>query len=136
MDKSDKSMTVVKDTRPQNDKHLHYLVTYKVPEFMRLIFKVKTFEMEETIEDNTKHINPTIISTIDRKDFTEVNLRTHTVYSVNSEGCVHVVTKVTITLPFQIPDILHPPLKLWTKTKSNSIRKRERIHAERMLKNN
>ena len=125
-DKSDPNMAVERSTEIFSDKHMHYTVWYIVPEFMRFLFKMKKIRLVETIKDMSTHPeNPYIESIICRHENKTMNLETHTIYSVNSNKQVDVKTTVTITLPFHIPEILHPPLRMWTTKKSNDIRELE-----------
>ena len=135
-DKSDKSLSVFEID--SGDHFLKYNLSYVVPDFMKLLFKMKNLPMCETInfENKNNSSGDLITSMITRKgaqsDF--MNLETFTRYCRDSNGGpIKAVTKVTITLPFQIPDILHPPLKMWTLNKTKTVRALECKYLEEQV---
>lgn len=124
-DKSDKNLEVFENGQA-DDHQLNYNLNYIVPDFMKLLFKMSNLAMCETIDYKHKD-NATgdlVTSMITRKGHHDtMNLETWTRYCRPGPGQpLKAITKVTITLPFQIPDILHPPLKMWTLNKTKTVR--------------
>lgn len=127
-DKSDKSLEVIESD--SGDNFLKYNLNYIVPDFMKLLFKMKNLPMCETINfANKDNASGDLITSMISRNGSQLefmNLETFTRYCRDKEGGpIKALTKVTITLPFQIPDILHPPLKIWTLNKTKNVRELE-----------
>lgn len=111
----------------KDEQKLVYHRVYKFPDFLRLLFKIKNLDMFETIDfsDAMNKENPTVrASSQPVAKNPAMSLETATAFTVE-EGRVRVRTTVTVTLPFQLPDILHPGLKAWTKNKTLELRQEE-----------
>ena len=124
---SNRDKSILSRTENKAEKKIAYRRVYKFPDFLRLLFKIQNLDMLETIDfsDATDEQNPTVrTSSSPVSELPSMSLKTSTVFTVEG-GKVTVRTTVTVTLPFLLPDILHPGLRESTKNKTLDVRKEE-----------
>lgn len=133
--KVDKNMTC-KQLPCSTPDMLKFSVRHKMPNFVKVLLNFPEFKMLEHIDiSKLKSDRPVISSTIKTiKAKMGIELKTETEYKTVEKGSkpkqIIALTKITLTAPFSIPDLMRPVIETWAKNKTNKIRELELYYAK------
>lgn len=124
-----------------------YEVTHKMPDILRVVFKVPHIVMQEIIDTSDKSNKITSAITRLKNENNTIHFETNTKYvRLGSPECaeipeeaeagqVRVTTQIKVSGSFSIPEALKPVVELWAKKKTKKIRKMECKFAKQIKTN-